>query len=57
MGVDVCHIKYSLQKMPGAKAGHFNLSLFEPYFIVGITNSAPARIPVGQRLVMVLSLV
>lgn len=27
------------------------------YFIVGIENSAPARIPVGQREVMVFSLV
>jgi hypothetical protein len=25
------------------------------YFIVGMTNSAPARMPVGQRLVMVFS--
>lgn len=36
---------------------------FEPwmiaiaYFIVGMTNSAPLRMPVGQREVMVLSLV
>lgn len=28
-----------------------------PYFIVGMTNSAPARMPVGQRAVTVLSLV
>ena len=27
------------------------------YFIVGITNSAPARMPVGQRVVMVFSFV
>jgi hypothetical protein len=27
------------------------------YFIVGMTNSAPARMPVGQREVMVLSFV
>lgn len=27
------------------------------YAIVGITNSAPARIPVGQRVVIVFSLV
>lgn len=25
-----------------------------PHFMVGMTKSAPARIPVGQRLVMVL---
>lgn len=28
-----------------------------PYFIVGMTNSAPARMPVGQRVVMVFSFV
>ena len=28
----------------------------ETHFIVGITNSAPPRLPVGQRAVMVLSL-
>jgi len=28
-----------------------------PQRMVGITKSAPARIPVGQRVVMVLSLV
>ena len=30
---------------------------FEHQPIVGITNSAPVRMPVGQRVVMVLSLV
>jgi ketosteroid isomerase-like protein len=33
------------------------LKIFQTHFIVGITNSAPERMPVGQRDVMVLSLV
>ena len=49
---------YHAEKAPGlektAALGLVSLSL---YRIVGMTNSEPARMPVGQRVVIVLSLV
>lgn len=39
----------------GAGAAAFHRRAGIPYFMVGMTNSAPARMPVGQREVTVLS--
>lgn len=45
------------KRVAGAEASIRSGAGTLPYFIVGMTNSAPARIPVGQREVMVFSLV
>ena len=47
----------SEQRSPAALAGRLNGGRSLCQSMVGITKSAPARMPVGQRVVMVFSFV